>query len=215
MYGYPSGTCCYDVTGIAGNTNAVDVKNSYPYTGNDPATHGNDDQYACMQAVGMVVVYENSTPPVTPDEAHPIEYWIAEGNDITYTKYKWGRWIYGTTPENAITPVTFCDVKASVSPGLLKSATLTTVVASGDSRYNRLYFNDHTWDGLWNCNPYADFSWAQTDVTDCLVDGDNTVKIQNGLYDPIGGDRQMNAANAFLVIKYRGSEAAIDAVDHK
>ncbi len=40
-------------------------------------------------------------------------------------------------------------------------------------------------------------------------DGDNIAKFQNGRYEPNGGDRMMTAANAFLVIKYRGSEEAV------
>ena len=208
MYNYPSGTYCYDVTDLVASTNVVDAKNSYPYTGDDLNTSGNDDQYACIQGIGLVVVYENPIPPVDPDGAHPIEYWIAEGSDITYSYWSPTRlrWSYGITPDDCITPVTFSGVKTSV---LLESATLTTVVPAGDSLNNKLYFNDYIWEGLWNCNPYRDLSWTQTDVTDCLVDGDNIAKLQNGRYEPNGGDRMMAAANAFLVVEYRGSEGAV------
>ena len=116
---------------------------------------------------------------------------------MTYVNWKYGKWTYGITPDNATTKVTFSTI-----PSEMNTATLTSVVPAGDLGYNRLYFNGpYKWDGLWNSVPEKNLAVSVTDVSDALREHNNMARFQNGLWDPNCGDNQMNVANAFLVVE--------------
>ena len=121
---------------------------------------------------------------------------------MTYVKWDTATntWKYGVTPDDAVTFANFTGVNACN----VTSANLITVVPAGDSEYNRLYFNYffNYWTGLWDANPYSDLSWTTTDVENNLKCGTNYAGFQNGLYTmlPSNSERQMQAANAFLLV---------------
>jgi hypothetical protein len=207
-YNYPSGTYAYDVTAYVdattSNTYVVNVTNVYPYTGDDANTNGDDRQTFAVQGVGLLTLYNKSFGTTK-------YYWIAEGNDLTYVKYDnttTYSWKNDITPDDATALANFTGVSTSG----VTSADLTTVVPSGGTPYNRLYVNYFFnypawgikyWDGLWTANPYNDLSVDTTDVKDNLKDGTNYVGFQNGLYTmlPDNSEGQMQAANAFLLVK--------------
>ena len=193
-YNYPCGTYVYDVTGWS-DSYPVNITNTYGAAYN---------QSFNIQAVGLLVLYN------TPG-GNTSYYWIDEGCDSTYTCWKntTNEWLYGITPDDAVSLANFSGVDTTN----LNSAKLITCVPSGDSIYNRLYFNYFPnfkyWNGPWNADPYADFSWTETDVKDNLIDGINYVGFQNGLYTMIPNprtkynqERQMVATNAFLLLTY-------------
>lgn len=208
-YNYPSGTYAYNVTAYVdatqtSNTYVVNVTNTYPYNGDNPDNNGDDRQTFAVQGVGLLTLYNQSLGDVK-------YYWIVEGNDLTYVKYDnktTYSWINDITPDDATALAKFTGVNTTG----VTSANLTTVVPSGGTPYNRLYVNYFFnysawgikyWDGLWNATPYADLSWNKTDVKDNLKDGTNYVGFQNGLYTmlPDNSEGQMQAANAFLLVK--------------
>ncbi|MDD4497998.1 MAG: DUF3344 domain-containing protein [Methanosarcinaceae archaeon] len=208
-YNYPSGTYVYDIPNVADGPYTVNITNTYGAAYN---------QSFNIQAVGLLALYNTSG-------GNTSHYWIDEGCDLTYTAWKntTNSWIYGFTPDDAVSLAKFTGVNtANVS-----SAKLITCVPAGDTPYNRLYVNYFFnypawqnikyWNGLWNKNPYEDFSWAETEVKDNLIDGTNYVGFQNGLYtmiphpynkpDPyqegmLYQEKQMEAANAFLLLTY-------------
>ena len=198
-YNYPSGTYAYNVTGYLKNTGAntyvVRVNNTYD---------SNMNQSFNVQGVGLLTLDNKSGVDVK-------YYWIAEGNDLTYVKYDnttTYSWKNNITPDDATALANFTGVSTTG----VTSADLTTVVPSGGTQYNRLYFNYFFnypawgikyWDGLWNATPYKDLSVDTTDVKDNLKDGTNYVGFQNGLYTmlPDNSEGQMQAANAFLLVK--------------
>jgi hypothetical protein len=194
-YNFPSGTNCamIDIEDV-GTSNVVDVTNVYPYNGDDPDTLGDDMAKVCIQNVGLLLILEDEDKM----------YWIAEGNDMTYCRWYNNAWKYGIDPEMTITKVKFSGKIASG----MDTATLTTVVPAGNTPYNRLYFNalsEYYWDGLWNANPDPNFAVNVTDVSAALRSSNNMARFQNGLWsaplDTERGDRQMNVANAFLVVE--------------
>ena len=200
-YNYPSGTNCSMIPRkLLRTNNVVNVTNVYPYYGNDPDTTGDDMAKVCIQNVGLLVLYKGDTWK---------KYYVAEGNDMTYCRWYNDAWKYGITPDMTITKVNF----EGPIPFWMNKATLTTVVPAGGSEYNRLYFNNFNnyWDGLWNGNPDTNFAVSMTDVSDNLLTGrfpcyDNIAGFQNGLWSaPLNtdrGDKQMNIANAFLVVEH-------------
>lgn len=200
-YNFPAGTNCSMIRpGLVGTNNIVNVTNVYPYNGNDPSTTGDDMAKVCIQNVGLLVLYEGGNTWK--------KYYVAEGNDMTYCRWYNDAWKYGITPDMTNTKVNF----EGPIPFWMNKATLTTVVPAGSSEYNRLYFNNfyNYWDGLWNANPDSNFAVSVTDVSDNLLTGcfpryDNIAGFQNGLWsaplDTDRGDKQMNIANAFLVVE--------------
>jgi len=191
-YNFPSGTNCAMIPiDDVESSNVVEVTNVYPYNGNDPETSGDDMAKVCIQGVGLLLILEDDDKM----------YWIAEGNDMTYTKWKNDAWVYGITPDMTITKVKF--------PGAILSgmdtATLTSVIPAGDLGCNRLYFNPLSrcyWEGLWNRVPDKNLAVSVTEISaDCLRRHNNMARFQNGLWDPNCGDKQMNVANAFLVVE--------------
>jgi hypothetical protein len=198
-YDYPSATYCYDVTGL------IDPSSSSDHIVTVHNSHDEDDFWTFnIQAVGLYVAYNDSSTSsgIAP---RPKYYWIDEGCDVTYTRWKntTNSWDYGITPDDAVSMANFTNVDSSS----VNSAKLITCVPSGGTPYNRLYVNNfcNYWTGLWNANPYADFSWTETEIKDNLKCGINYVGFQNGLYTMIPypyaqQERQMQAANAFLLI---------------
>ena len=206
-YNFPGGTNCSMVDReLVGANNVVNVTNVYPYYGDNASTTGTDRAKVCIQGVGLLVAYESDTCK---------KYWIAEGNDMTYVRWDAANcnWKYNITAEMATTKVKF----PGPVPFWMNKATLTSVIPTGDSVNNTLYFNNfyNYWTGLWNCTPSEDLSVSETDVSENLLRGwipkyDNVAGFRNGIYgktvdwqySPPGGDRQMNVANAFLVVEY-------------
>ena len=197
-YNFPSGTNCSTIlpVNLVSDNNVVTVTNVKPYQGPASASYCTGAYInstnagrarVCIQGVGLLLTLEDDDKM----------YWIAEGNDMTYVKWKYGKWTYGITPDNATTKVTFGTI-----PSEMDTATLTSVVPAGDLGYNRLYFNGpYKWDGLWNSVPDKNLAVSVTDVSCCLREHNNMARFQNGLWDPNCGDSQMNVANAFLVVE--------------
>ena len=188
-WNFPAGTNCAMVDDVStiSTSNVVTVTNADPYTGGYYK-----GTKVCIQGVGLLLISEDDDKT----------YWIAEGNDMTYVKYKYGVWTYGITPDMTITKVKF----PGASP--TNKGTLTTVVPAGSSPYNRLCFNAKSreeccMDGVWNANPDKNLAVSVTDVSDCIRSRNNMAWFQNGLWsaplETYRGDLQMDAANAFLV----------------
>ena len=189
-YNFPAGTNCAMIPiAYVDSSNVVNVTNVYPYNGDDPDTSGDDMAKVCIQGVGLLLTLADEDKM----------YWIAEGNDMTYCKWTGSAWTYGITPDMTITRVKF----PGAVPAGMDTATLTSVVPAGDLGNNRLYFNaldEYWWDGLWNGVPDGNLAVSETDVSDALRSQNNMARFQNGLENPNSGDRQMNVANAFLVV---------------
>jgi len=154
------------------NAYSVNVKGSGVYTAT--VTNVGIDKVS-IQGIGLLVVYNDSKSP-------EIEYWINEGYDLLYASN-------GVTPEDATTSALF---EGSIDKGNV-TATLWTVVPSGDKGNNTLYFNEGVWQGIWDGKPYKDLAFNKTDVTTYLETDNNTAQIQDR------GDF-MAASNAFLVV---------------
>lgn len=211
LYNYPSGTYAYDVTSYidatSDETYVVNVTNTKPYAGDDGSTLGTDKESFNIQAIGLLTLYNESLGGTDK------KYWIDEGSDWLNNAYNYttDTWNYSTPTDSAVTPddcVAFANFSGVDTTGM-NSATLITCVPAGGTKYNRLYVNGffNYWDGLWNADPYKDFSWTTTDISSNLIDDKtNYVGFQNGLYSMIptsvsSQESQMQAANAFLLIR--------------
>lgn len=189
-YNYPSGTYCYDVTGSIDKyetTNDVSITNTY---GSDK------NQSFNIQAVGLLTLYNDTESNTQKD------YWIDEGCDMTYTKWNTTTesWEYGYDPEETTCTAHF----SNVNNNNVNSATLITVAPAAGTIYNRLYFNNNYWDGVWDGSPRdSNFSWDITNVANYLNSGENLVKFRNGLENSNHStEGQMQAANAFLLVTH-------------
>ena len=189
-WNFPAGTNCSSISvDDLELDNTVTVTNAHPYTGGFY-----NGAKVCIQGVGILLTLDDNTK----------KYWIAEGNDMTYVYWSTisNKWSYGITPDDATTKVEF----SGAVPAAMSTGTLTSVVPAGDLGNNRLYFNaQHSWDGLWySTNPdpkTPDLAVSVTDVSAALKRNNNKAMFQNGLLDPNRGDKQMNIANAFLVVE--------------
>lgn len=196
-YNYPSGTYAYDITNnFTGNgPYVVNIANTKPYNGDDNSTTGDDKESFNIQAVGILILYNNSSNVQK-------NYWIEEGNDLLYTTYKNGAWQDGIAPSNATASATFSNVDDNVT-----SATLITVAPAagpnpaGGTVYNRLFINGYEFGGIWDGDPRDyNFAWEITDAAGYLNYGDNTIGFRDGVNDTTySTDGQMQAANAFLL----------------
>lgn len=191
-YNYPSGTYCYNVTGLvssAANNYVVNITNVYG---------SSYKQSFNIQAVGLLVWYNQTGTNYTKD------YWIDEGNDITYLKANNNTppidWKDGIKPSDTKTWANFSGVNTSG----MSSATLITAAPSAGTVYNSLFINNNLETaGLWDGSPRdADFSWNTLSIIPGeLGNGSNNVTFMNGIDDAdSGNDGQMQAANAFLLI---------------
>ena len=203
-FNFPSGTNCstIPIDELLQSDNTVNVTNVYPYRGPEAGycptgyVNGTGRCKVCIQGVGLLLIY----PQVSDNE-----YWIAEGNDMTYVLWNpapcdcelnmtpppppeppgphcdictsSGYWSYGITPEMATTKVTFTG---KVDEKMSK-ATLTSVIPAGSSPYNRLYFNNffNYWGGLWTGLPSSggNLAVSKTVVTANLCVRDSATNV--------------------------------------
>jgi len=201
-YNYPSGTYCYNVTGLV-STGAKD----YPVNITNIFGSTNNQSFN-IQAVGLLTWYNESVK----------YYWIEEGNDITYLKP-----LTYTSPIDWQTGLIASGVSAEIQPSDTKtwaffsdmvntddasSATLITVAPSAGTINNTLDLNDNAanWTGLWDGSPRdVDFSWNTTTDNKLLNNlnsySNNYIYFMNGIDDNNpANDTQMQAANAFLIL---------------
>jgi len=174
-YNYPSGMLAYDVTADFNfNGNTATLTNSYPGGGN-----------VSMQGMLLTVIYADSSEPERT-------IWINEECDLLYAKSS-----YCTTPEEA---TAYAPFAGTIDLAKLANADLITVAPSADKGddKNRLYFNDHVWNGTWDCytGNNTNLGINETDVGAYLNPSNNLAKFQDN------GD-SMEASNAFLVITYK------------
>lgn len=156
MYDYPSGTWTYNVTKLIAQKGryTVELKNT------------NAENHFAVNGIGLLIIYED---PMS--EKTPLKYWINEGCDIV-----WSSEISTCSHEEATNWTTFSGVPA---PDQVVSATLLTIVPSGDKGKNALFFNEGIYYGLWDSKPYADFSYSIQDVTRAIQEGKNAAGFQD------------------------------------
>jgi len=158
IYDYPAGTWSYDVTDYitqSGSFTAV-VENTGP-----------DGSFFCMNGVGLLVVYAD-------EEGKYIEYWVNEGCDMLNSGLEDDGSSTYTTADQTITEM----MTPIISQGLVKKATLWTIVQSGNWDANRLWVNDMNWSGICDGTPYPDLDIDMRDITGHLTDGKNTIQFQ-------------------------------------
>lgn len=159
IYDYPTGTWVYDVTEqIAGSgSHTVVVENT-----------GQAGDFFCMDGTGLLVVY-------TDVNGKDIEYWIGEGCDILCSQMgDDGTPVYYTAPDQTITEM----LKPAISKQAVKSATLWTIVQSGNWDANTLWVNDMNWTGICDGTPHPDLDIDVRDITRHLKDGTNVIRFQ-------------------------------------
>jgi hypothetical protein len=156
QYDFPSGTWTFNVTKL--------IAQKQPYTVTLKNT--NPENHFAINGIGLLVIYQDST-----SEKAPLKYWINEGCDIV-----WSSPISQCTPEEATTWTSFDGVP---DPQQVTAATLLTIVPSGDKGKNALLFNDGIYYGLWDSNPYADFSYKTQDVTRAIKAGTDEAGCQD------------------------------------
>ena len=174
-YDYPSGMVAYNVTSnfnTSGNT-AI-LTNSYSGGGS-----------VSMQGMLLIVIYAESSEPERT-------IWINEECDLLSAKSS-----YCTTPEEA---TAYAPFGGPIDLAKVERAKLITVAPSADKGgdMNRLYFNDHVWNGTWNhyIGNNTNLGLNETEVTADLNSSNNLAKLQDN------GD-SMEASNAILVVEYK------------
>ena len=159
IYDYPGGTWAYDVTEqIAGSgSHTVVVENT-----------GQAGDFFCMDGIGLLVVY-------TDANGKYIEYWVNEGCDILSSQMKNdGTPMYYTAPDQTITEM----MSPTISKQAVKSATLWTIVQSGNWDANTLWVNNMNRTGICDGTPHPDLDVDMRDVTGHLKDGTNVIRFQ-------------------------------------
>ena len=126
-----------------------------------------------IYAMGLLVVYE--------DNGNEVEYWIDEGADIISAKS-------GVTPEQATTDAPF---DGTVTLAHVESASLITVVPSGDKGLNTLLFNSYTESAIWNTTNIA---VEERDVTSHITSTGNLAQLRDN-------KDFMMPSGAFLVLQ--------------
>lgn len=156
VYDYPSGTRTYNVTKLIAEKGlyTVELKNTNP------------ENHFAVNGIGLLVIYEDAM-----SEKAPLKYWINEGCDIV-----WSSEVSHASPEEATTWTSFSQAPA---PEQVASATLLTIIPSGDKGKNALLFNKGIYYGLWDGKPYSDFSFNLQDVTRAVKEGKNEVGFQD------------------------------------
>lgn len=199
-YNYPCGTSAYNVT--------ESVTDCGPYTVNVTVAPGElEDQSVCIQGVALLTIWNCSNCPYCTYNKTRCYYWIDEGCDMTNVDWNEsaGDWKYDVAPSEAMTWANFSNM-GTFTKG---NATLITAVPAGDTIYNKLIFNNFAypvnfvWYSVWPGIPYSDLSWNKTDVSSAYQpDAINYALICNGWDDDThSGDKQMQAAGAFLLVK--------------
>ncbi len=192
---------------------AYDVANAFSVTGNNTATLTNTypgGGMVSMDGMLLVVVYNHSSEP------HRI-IWINEGYDMLRASTTGYSYNYGVSSEEATAYANFTGCEP-IPMDKVVGANLITVAthASDGDDYNRLYFNDGEWHGVWDSYPPTPPLWPwrlgishfgapqlgmnETDVTIYLEATDNEAAFQSHI--PDGGDHGdgLEAANAFLIV---------------
>ncbi|MBN2489059.1 MAG: DUF3344 domain-containing protein [Methanosarcinaceae archaeon] len=159
IYDYPGGTWAYDITdyvdGIGSHT--VVIENTGP-----------DGDFFCMDGIGLLVVYTDET-------GKDIEYWINEGCDILNSQMEDDvTSLYETSPEETVTEM----MTPTISDGIIKAATLWTIIQSGNWDANNLQVNDMIWTGICDGTPHPDLDVDVRDITGYLVSGTNSIRFQ-------------------------------------
>ncbi len=158
IYDYPAGTWSYDVTNYvtqSGSYMAV-VENTGP-----------DGSFFSMNGVGLLVVY-------TDEEGMDIEYWVNEGCDMLNPGLEDDGSSTYTTTDQTITEM----MTPTISQGLVKKATLWTIVQSGNWDANKLWVNDMNWPGICNGTPHPGLDIDMRVITEHLTSGKNTIRFQ-------------------------------------
>ncbi|MCK4811015.1 MAG: DUF3344 domain-containing protein [Methanosarcinales archaeon] len=147
-FNYPSGTYCYNVTDYLkdGNGSKINYTTIMKHTGTGYAKFA-------VCGINLLVVYEDLKKP-------ELEYWINEGCDIIYSFDE-----DDITPEDATTNISFSGV---IDLAEVRRATLITFVTGGNEGGNELGFNNETWEGVYEGDPYDDLAIDERDVTDNL-----------------------------------------------
>ena len=171
---YKYGTFAYNVTSyVTGNGAYQAVLTNNATTNGSSDTHGTG-----IYGMALLVIYEDGSRGLT-------EYSIAEGHDLLKQYYKYGRYSYHVSPEDATS--TFDMPEAT-----LKTAKLFTVThaAASSPDKSRLYFNTEWWSDPWTTL----FGSTGTDLVDVttLRENPNTVAFQDR------GDGY-SATNAILI----------------
>ena len=184
-YDYPSGTWAYDVTDYmtASGTYTVVVENTGP-TG----------AFFAINGMGLVLVY-------TDANGKDIEYWINEGCDMLNSQMKDdGSPKYYATPEQTVTEL----MKPTISQASIKSASLWTIIQSGDWDENALLVNDNKKTGIYD-GTHPDLEINIQDIKSQLNPGENMIQFQ------AVGDFAV-PSGSILVVEY-GSSADGDLQD--
>ena len=179
------GVLAYDVA----NEFMVTSNNIANLTNNNPPGSGSRNKGISMEAMLLVVVYNN-----TETEPHRI-IWINEGCDLLSSKYP----KYGVSPEEATTYAQFPICVDPIPMNEVVGAKLITVAQCGGEGVdkNRLFFNDvGEWHGLWPLGyvPHTNIGIHEADVRPYLDSTDNTATYQDN------GD-MFAVANAFMVVE--------------
>jgi hypothetical protein len=183
-YNYPSGMVAYNVTSNFNKSgNTAILTNSYPGGGS-----------VSMQGMLLIVIYAESSEPKRT-------IWINEECDLLSAKSS-----YCTTPEEA---TAYAPFDGTIDLAKIERAKLITVAPSADKGgdMNRLYFNDHVWNGTWDhyIGNNTNLGLNETEVTADLNSSNNLAKLQDN------GD-SMEASNAILVVEYKQPDLIVTGI---
>ncbi|HII80987.1 MAG TPA: DUF3344 domain-containing protein [Methanosarcina sp.] len=158
IYNYPTGTWAYDVSAYVPGpgTFSTDIENTGPGA-----------SYVCFDGAGLLIVY-------TDPSGKYIEYWVSEGADELNSQVdENGNPLYYATSNQTI-----CDM---LRPNLqlpVRSATLWTIIQSGNWEDNTLLVNDKKFTGVCDGKPYPDLDIDIREIKDCLKSGENSIHFQ-------------------------------------
>lgn len=158
IYNYPTGTWAYDVSAYVpgSGTFSTDIKNTGPAS-----------SYVCFDGVGLLIVYNDPSGKY-------IEYWVSEGADMLNSQMdENGNPLYYATPNQTI-----CDM---LRPNLelpVRSATLWSIIQSGNWEDNTLLVNDKRFTGICKGKPYKDLDIDVREIKDFLKSGENSIQLQ-------------------------------------
>lgn len=158
IYNYPTGTWAYNVSSYVSGSGAfsTDIENIGP-----------DASYVCFDGAGLLIVY-------TDPNGKYIEYWVSEGADELNSQIdENGNPLYYATPNQTI-----CEL---LRPNLhlpALSATLWTIIQSGDWENNTLLVNEEKFPGVTDGKPYPDLDIDTREIKDYLNSGENSILFQ-------------------------------------
>ncbi|AKB29114.1 Cell surface glycoprotein [Methanosarcina siciliae C2J] len=158
IYDYPTGTWAYDVsTYVPGSgTFKTDIENI-----------GSGTPYVCFDGVGLLIVY-------TDPNGKYMEYWIGEGaEELNSQMDENGNPLYYASPNQTI-----CEMLRPTLQFPVRSATLWTIIQSGNWEDNILLVNGNEFPGICNGKPYPDLDIDTREVKDYLKSGENSILFQ-------------------------------------